>query len=199
MSDRQKLRFCTSADGVKLAYATVGSGPPLVKAANWLSHLEYDWHSMIWRHWIEALSRDHTYVRYDTRGCGLSDREPPDISLEGWVHDLEAVVDAAGLERFPVLGLSQGASIAIAYAHRHPERVSHLVLYGGFGRGRLKRGGGPEQIEQTLLYYKLTELGWGTDHAAFREVFASEFVPDGSHELVEAFDELQRMSSSGAQ
>jgi pimeloyl-ACP methyl ester carboxylesterase/DNA-binding CsgD family transcriptional regulator len=198
MRDRQNLRFCISSDGVRLAYATVGSGPPLVKAANWLTHLEYDWQSPIWRHWVEGLSRRRTYIRYDTRGCGLSDREPAEISLEGWVHDLEAVVDAAGLERFPLLGVSQGGAIAVAYANRHPERVSHLVLYGTFARGRMKRGGGQAQTEEALLYYKLTEFGWGTDHAAFRAVFANEFLPDGAQEMICAFDELQRISSSGS-
>ena len=198
MTERQHLRFCTSSDGVALAYAAVGQGPPLVKTANWLTHLEYDWESPIWRPWIEALSRRRTYVRYDTRGCGLADREPADVSLEGWVRDLEAVVDAAGLERFPLLGISQGGPIAIAYAARHPERVSHLVFYGSFLRGRLKRGGGPEKIEQALLYYKLTEHGWGSDNPSFRAVFANDFLPGGSQEMLRAFDELQRVSSSGA-
>ena len=128
MRDRQHLRFCTSSDGTRLAYASVGSGPPLVKAANWLSHLEYEWSSPIWRHWIEGLSRHRTYIRYDERGCGLSDREPAEMSFESWVRDLEAVVDACGLERFPLLGLSQGAAIALEYTARHPERVSHLIL-----------------------------------------------------------------------
>jgi pimeloyl-ACP methyl ester carboxylesterase/DNA-binding CsgD family transcriptional regulator len=137
-------------------------------------------------------------VRYDTRGCGLSDRNPGEISFEAWVHDLEAVVDALKLERFPLLGISQGAAIAVAYATRHPERVSQLVLYGGFGRGRLKRGGGQTAIDETLLLYKLFELGWGTDNRAFRQVFATQFLPGGSSELIDAFDELQRQSSSGA-
>jgi pimeloyl-ACP methyl ester carboxylesterase/DNA-binding CsgD family transcriptional regulator len=198
MRDRQNLRFCNSSDGVRLAYATSGSGPPLVKAANWLSHLEFDWRSPIWRHWIEALSRRHTYVRYDTRGCGLSDRDPGEISFEAWVHDLEAVVDALKLERFPLLGISQGAAIAVAYAIRHPGRVSQLVLYGGFARGRLKRGGGQAAIDETLLLYKLFELGWGTDNRAFRQVFATQFLPGGSSDLIDAFDELQRQSSSGS-
>jgi pimeloyl-ACP methyl ester carboxylesterase/DNA-binding CsgD family transcriptional regulator len=196
MRDRQHVRFCTSSDGVRLAYATVGSGPPLVKAPNWLSHLEYEWQSPIWRHWVEGLSRHHTYIRYDTRGCGLSDREPPEISFESWVRDLEAVVDAMKLERFPLLGISQGAAIAIAYATRHPERVNHLILYGAFARGRLKRGGGQEAIDEAMLMGKLIELGWGTRNRAFRQVFATQFLPDASPELIDAFDELQRESSS---
>jgi pimeloyl-ACP methyl ester carboxylesterase/DNA-binding CsgD family transcriptional regulator len=191
----QHVRFCTSSDGVRLAYATVGSGPPLVKAPNWLSHLEYEWQGPIWRHWIEGLSRHHTYIRYDARGCGLSDRDPPEISFESWVRDLEAVVDAMKLERFSLLGISQGGAIAIAYALRHPERVSHLVLYGADARGRLMRGRGQEGIDEAMLICKLIELGWGTPNRAFRQVFATQFLPDGSPELIEAFDELQRESS----
>jgi len=198
MRDRQKLRFCTSSDGVRLAYATVGSGPPLVKAANWLSHIEFDWGSPIWRHWIDRLSQRHTLVRYDTRGCGLSDRAPPEISFEAWVRDLEAVADATKLERFPLLGISQGGAIAVAYAVRHPERVSHLVLYGAFARGRLNRGKGQAGIDEMLLMGKLFELGWGTDNRAFRQVFANQFLPGGSPELIEAYDELQRQSATAS-
>jgi pimeloyl-ACP methyl ester carboxylesterase/DNA-binding CsgD family transcriptional regulator len=198
MVPRQKISFCASFDGVQLAYASVGSGPPLVKAANWLSHIEFDGLSPIWRHWIEGLSRRHTFVRYDTRGCGLSDRAPPEISFESWVRDLEAVVDAAKVERFPLLGISQGGAIAVAYAVRHPERVSHLVLYGAFARGRLNRGGGQAGIDETLLMSKLFELGWGTDNRSFRQVFANQFLPGGSLELLEAYDELQRQSATAA-
>jgi pimeloyl-ACP methyl ester carboxylesterase/DNA-binding CsgD family transcriptional regulator len=198
MIERQKLRFCTSSDGVRLAYATLGKGPPLVKSPNWLSHLEYEWKSPLWRHWLQGLSRRHTFIRYDARGCGLSDRDPPELSFESWVRDLEAVVDAMKLERFPLLGISGGGPIAIAYARRHPERVSQLVLYGSFARGRLKRGGGQEAIDEAMLMCKLIELGWGTHNRAFRQVFATQFLPDGSPELIDAFDELQRESSSAA-
>jgi pimeloyl-ACP methyl ester carboxylesterase/DNA-binding CsgD family transcriptional regulator len=196
MGDRQALRFCTSEDGTRLAYAAIGAGPPLVKSANWLSHLEFDLRTPIWRHWIEAFARRHTYVRYDTRGCGLSDRNPQEISFESWVADLEAVVDASGLDRFPLLGISQGGAIATAYAVRHPERVSHLVLYGAFARGRLNRGSGQTGIDEVLLMCKLFELGWGTDNRSFRQVFASQFLPQGTPEQIEAYDELQRQSAS---
>src|SRR5204862_1892168 len=131
--------------------------------------------------------------RYDARGCGLSDRNPAEISPEAWVKDLEAVVDAAKLERFALLGISQGGPIATTYAVRHPERVSHLVLYGAFPRGRLKRGA--LAVEEALLYYKLAELGWGTDNETFRRVFGASFLPDGSPEQFREFDELQRVSS----
>ncbi|HZT63589.1 MAG TPA: alpha/beta hydrolase, partial [Burkholderiales bacterium] len=133
----QQIRFCTSADGVRIAYAISGSGPPLVKVGTWMTHVELDWESSVWRPWLRELSSDHTFIRYDARGCGLSDREVADISLEAWVRDLEAVADAVGIARFPLLGLSQGGAIAITYAARHPERVSHLVLHGAFARGRL--------------------------------------------------------------
>lgn len=198
MPARQKLRFCTSSDGVQLAYATVGNGAPLVKTANWLTHLEFDRQSPIWRHWVDELARDFTYLRYDTRGCGLSDREPAEMSLEAWVRDLESVVDAAGLERFALLGISQGGAIATAYAVRHPERVSHLVLYGAFPRGRLKRESSADKVEEALLYCRIAEIGWGTGNPAFRQVFASQFLPDASLEMLRAFDELQRVSATGA-
>lgn len=195
---RPPVQFCASSDGVRLAYARLGQGTPLVKAANWLTHLEYDGRSAIWRHWLDELAARYTYLYYDTRGCGLSDRDPPEVSLESWVRDLEAVVDSAGLERFDLFGMSQGGAIAIAYAVRHPERVQRLVLYGAFARGRLRRDPTPAQIEEALLYCKLAEVGWGTEDASFRQVFASQFLPDGSPELVRDFTELQRVSCSPA-
>ena len=160
MGERQKVRFCTTSDGVRLAYATHGHGPPLVKAPNWLTHLEYEWKSPIWRHWLEGLSRHHTFIRYDARGCGLSDRNPRDLSLDGWVRDLETVVDALKLERFPLLGISGGGPTAIAYAIRHPQRVTRLVLYGSYVRGRAHRSSA--QAEEGAVMAKLIELGWGS-------------------------------------
>ena len=194
MALRQDIRFCTAADGVRLAYARVGDGPPLVKAPNWLTHIEVELHNPVWRHWIAALSERFSYVRYDARGCGLSDRNPPDLSLEGWVRDLEAVVDTLGLERFPLLGISGGGPIAILYATRHPERVSELILYGAYARGRAHRS--PEAIEEGRLMYKLMELGWGRRDPSFRHVFAKQFVADATPELVEAFDHLQCSGST---
>src|SRR6186713_1113280 len=121
------IRFCKAGDGAQIAMASLGRGPPLLRAAHWLSHVEHDARSPVWTHWLEALSRDHTYIRYDQRGCGLSDQASPAASFEAWVEDLEAVVEAQGLKRFPLFGMSQGGAIAIAYAARHPERVSHLI------------------------------------------------------------------------
>src|ERR1044072_4345899 len=170
MDAGQHIRFATACDGVRIAYATSGSGPPLVKAANWLSHIEFDWDSPVWRHWLRDLSARRTLIRYDERGCGLSDRDPRDLSLESWVSDLETVVEAAGVKRFPLLGVSQGAAVAIAYAARNPGRVTHLVLYGAYGRGRLVRDPSPRQVEESETMLKLIEIGWGRESDAFRQV-----------------------------
>ncbi|CAG0935836.1 serine/threonine-protein kinase PknK [Thermoflexales bacterium] len=192
----QSIRFCQSADGARLAYATIGAGLPLVKAANWLSHLEFDWHSPIWRHWLIGLAQQHTLIRYDERGCGLSDWNVDDLSFEAWVRDLEAVVDAAGVERFPLIGISQGGPIAIAYATRHPERVSQLILYGSYARGKLKRDLTAEQIAEVEMLLTLIRLGWGSENPAFRQVFTSMFIPDGTLEQYRWFNDLQRASAS---
>jgi DNA-binding winged helix-turn-helix (wHTH) protein/pimeloyl-ACP methyl ester carboxylesterase len=193
---RQEIRFCTAADGVRLAYALVGSGPPLVRAAHWITHLDYDWHSPVWHHWLVGLARHHTLVRYDERGCGLSDHDAEDLSLDAFVADLEAVVDDLGLDRFPLLGVSQGATVAIAYAARHPERVSHLVLYGGYVQGRWVRATSDEQRREAAVQIEMIRLGWGREDPAFRRFFTSTFIPDGSPELWEAFAELLRRTTS---
>ena len=193
---QQQIRFCTSTDGVRIAHATVGSGPPLVKAANWLSHLEFDSQSPVWRHWIRELSRHHTLVRYDERGCGLSDWGVEEFSLDAWVRDLEAVVDDLELERFPLLGISQGGPIAIAYAARHPERVSRLILYGSYARGRRHRNVSDREREEQEVLVRMIAVGWGKDHAAFRQVFTSLFIPDATPEQAHWFNELQRVSTT---
>jgi pimeloyl-ACP methyl ester carboxylesterase/DNA-binding winged helix-turn-helix (wHTH) protein len=194
----QEIRFCQSADGVQVAYACSGEGPPLVKAANWLSHLDYDWESPVWRHWLQELSRGHRLVRYDERGCGLSDWDVDHLSIDTKVADLEAVVDACGLERFALLGISGGGPASVAYAARHPERVSKLVLYGAFARGRMVRARTVEEKREAELMVDLAELGWGRDDPAFRHVFALQFMPEGSREQWAAFDELQRRTATPA-
>jgi pimeloyl-ACP methyl ester carboxylesterase len=181
---------------VRLAFAMSGSGPPLVKPANWLTHLEYDWESPVWRHWLRELSRDRTLVRYDERGCGLSDRDAADLSFDAWVADLETVVDAMGLERFPLIGISQGCAVAIAYAVRHPERVSRLVLYGGFARGVIAKAKTPEQLEEVTMVTRNIPLGWGQDNPAFRLFFAARFLPEGTPEQMRWFSDLQRITTS---
>ncbi|TMH34765.1 MAG: alpha/beta fold hydrolase [Betaproteobacteria bacterium] len=192
----QTIRFCTAHDGVRLAYATSGSGPPLVKAGNWMSHLEFDLRSPVWGHLVDMLSRDYTVVRYDQRGTGLSDWDVDDISFEAWVRDLETVVDAAGVDRFPLLGISQGAAVSVAYTIRHPERVTHLILHGGYARGRCKRSSDPANLEEAETMAKLAELGWGKNDAAFRQFFTTQFIPGGTSEQHRWFNELERVSTS---
>src|SRR5262245_35856245 len=194
-STRQELRYCTTADGVRLAYASSGSGPPLVKASNWLTHLDFEWDSPIWRHWWTALSQHRRVIRYDERGNGLSQRDVTDVSFDTWVQDLETVVDAAQLDRFALLGISRGASIAIAYAVRHPERVSELVLYGGFAMG-LNHFGTPAELEARRALNSLIRLGWGLNNAAFCKVFTCRFIPRATPAHEAWFDELQRVSTS---
>jgi pimeloyl-ACP methyl ester carboxylesterase/DNA-binding CsgD family transcriptional regulator len=192
----QKISFCKARDGARIAMARLGHGSPLVRAAHWLSHVEYDPESPVWSAWLRELSRDHTYIRYDQRGCGLSDWSPPANSFESWVNDLEAVVDAQGLERFALLGMSQGGAIAISYAARHPEKVSHLVLLGAYGRGMLRREDSPQQREEAETLVRLIRLGWGRDNPAFRQVFTSLFIPAASREQQQWFNDLERISAS---
>ena len=176
--------------------ARLGNGPPLLRTAHWMSHVEHDPRNPVWTHWLEALSRDHVFIRYDQRGCGLSDRSPPAMSFEAWVEDLEAVVEASGLKRFPLFGMSQGGAIAIAYAARHPEKVSRLVLFGAYGKGVLRREVTAEQREEAETLVKLIRLGWGRDNPAFRQVFTSQFIPDGTREQHQWFNDLERISAS---
>lgn len=196
MRPEQRIRFCTASDGVRLAYATAGEGPPLVKAANYLTHLEHDWRSPVWEHWLDALSRHHTLVRYDERGCGLSDWDVDEFSVEAWVRDLETVVAAAKLERFALLGISQGASVSVAYAVRHPDKVSHLVLYGGYARGRLRRGVSPEQRVEAETMVNVIRVGWGQENPAFRQLFSTQLMPEGSPEQIRWLNELARVSAT---
>ena len=191
-SPKPQIRFCTTADGVNIAYAVSGSGTPFIKTPNWLNHLELDVTSRVWRAWIERVGEGHRLLRYDARGCGLSDHVEVPVSFATNRLDLEAVVQAAGLTQFVLYGASQGAAIAIEYAARHPERVSHLVLYGAYLRGALRRDATPHEIEEARTLLKIVELGWGRENSAFRQVFANQFIPGGTMEQLRAFDELQR-------
>jgi pimeloyl-ACP methyl ester carboxylesterase len=194
---KQDIRFCTASDGVRIAYALAGSGTPLVKTANWLNHLEFDWESPIWRPFLEPLARRHLLVRYDARGNGLSDWDVPDMSLDAFVHDLETVVDEAGLDRFSLFGVSQGCAVSIAYAVRHKERVEKLVLFNGYAQGWRARAE-PEEIARREAMSRLIETGWGQDNPAFRQMFTSLFLPGGSQEQMRWFNDLQRISASPA-
>ena len=190
----QQIRFCTAPDGVRLAYAVSGRGPPIVRVATWLTHLDLDRDSPVWRHWLDELEDGHALVRYDERGCGLSDRQVGDLSVNAWVADLEAVVDAAGLDRFALLGISQAAAIAVVYAVRHPERVTHLVLYGGYARGRKLRGPEARREEDALL--SVIRARWAEPDPTFRHLFSMLFLPEGTDEQMAWYDELQRRSTS---
>ena len=193
---RQHIAFSRAADGVRLAYAVAGEGPPLVRAANWMTHLGYDIESPVWRHWVRDLADGHTFIRYDERGCGLSDWEAGEFTFDDWVGDLESVVEALGLQRFPLLGVSQGGAVAVAYAARHPDRVSHLVLCSAYARGRAVRAVSDDEKRAAALDLDLARVGWGRDDPAFRQVFAAQFLPDGTRADWAAFDELQRRTTS---
>ena len=192
----QEIQFCSTGDGVQLAYSRVGSGPPLVKTGNWMTHLEFDFESPIWRHLYHALSRDHTLIRYDARGNGLSDRDVENVSFETFVSDLETVVDAADLERFALFGISQGCAVSVAYAVRHPERVTRLILLGGFVLGRAKRTRPDAEKEQEAAMLTLMRLGWGQETPAFRQIFTSRFIPGATKEQADWFNELEQISTS---
>jgi pimeloyl-ACP methyl ester carboxylesterase len=192
---RQDIRFCTASDGIRIAYSTVGNGRPLVKAANFLNHLEYEWESRVWQHWIHEISRHHVFVRYDERGCGLSDWQVEDLSFDAWLRDLETVANALGPGQFDLLGISQGGAVAAAYAARHPERVSHLILFSAFECGWQVRGN-TRAIEEWAALVALLRLGWGRSNPVFRQIFTSRFIPDAGSEQMEWFDDLQRVSAS---
>jgi pimeloyl-ACP methyl ester carboxylesterase/DNA-binding CsgD family transcriptional regulator len=188
----QRIRYVRTEDGVQLAWADAGTGPVMIKAANWLTHLEYEWESPVWRHWIRFFSDNFRYIRYDERGCGMTDRNVGDLSLERWVEDMEDVVAAAELrEPFSMLGISQGGAICVAYAVKHPERVSQLVLYGGYARGPFRRGD-PNNASFYQAMIDLVRLEWGSDNPTFRQVFTSRFIPDGTEEQLDWYNDLCR-------
>jgi pimeloyl-ACP methyl ester carboxylesterase len=192
----QKIHFCMTPDSIQLAYSQIGSGPPLVKTGNWMTHLEFDFDSPFLGQFYREVSQERTVVRYDVRGNGLSDREVEDVSFEGYLCDLETVVDAAKLDRFALLAFSQGCALAIAYAVRHPERVTHMILIGGYPVGGARRARTPAEKEQWEATLTLVRVGWGQENPAFRQLFTTQFVPDATKEHADWFNELQRMSIS---
>lgn len=194
---RQRIHFCTAPDGVRIAYATVGAGRPLVKVANWLNHLELDWDSPIWAPLFRDLARDHCFIRYDERGNGLSDWEIADLSFDAFVRDLETVVDATEPGRFPLLGISQGCAVAIEYAVRHPERVSHLVLWGGYAAGWRVEGDAELRAEREA-HITLVRQGWGRVDPIYRQIFSATFMPGATHEEHDWFNDFQRQTVSAA-
>jgi pimeloyl-ACP methyl ester carboxylesterase/DNA-binding CsgD family transcriptional regulator len=192
-----EVRFATSRDGVRIAWSQHGQGPPLVRVGTWLTHLQRDWESVVWRPWLEELGSRFAFVRYDDRGCGLSDRNVSRLGLEVWIEDLEAVVDAAGFPRVALLGISQGAAIAVAYAARHRDRVSHLVCLGGYARGGAVGDRSSEQVDEDRALETLARVGWGRADPSFRRLFTGELIPGGSDAQMREIDELQRESTSG--
>ena len=192
----QQIRFCLAGDGTRIAYATIGEGPPLLKAANWMTHLDLEWQSPVWSHWLTGLTQRWSLTRYDERGCGLSEWDVPEFSFDDWVGDLETVADAAGLDRFPVLGISQGGAVAIEYAVRHPDRVSCLILSGAYARGRLRRATTDDERAAAALDIELARLGWAHQDPSFVQVFASQFLPDGSPQDWADFTDFQRRTTS---
>lgn len=192
---RQKVQFCTARDGVRIAYASVGQGQPIIKAANWLSHLEHDWDAPIWSPLFRDLALDHHFIRYDERGNGLSDWDVKDISFEAFVSDLETVVEANQLEKFALLGISQGAGVSIEYAVRHPERVSHLILFGGYAAG-WRVGATEAVVKEREAIMTLTASGWGQGNPAYRQIFSSTFMPSASPDELNWFNEFQRLTTS---
>ena len=190
---QQRIRFLRASDGAQLAWAEAGEGPLLVKASNWMSQLEYEWESPVWRHWMHFFSDHFRFVRYDERGCGLSDREPPSISVERWAADLEEVCEVVREPEKPfiLLGISQGALACIQYAVRYPERVSRMILYGGYARGYLRRGK-PDAAREYRAIVEAIRVGWGKDNPSFRQLFTSRFIPEGTPEQLAWFNELCR-------
>jgi len=188
----QRIRYVRTTDGVQLAWADAGTGPVMIKAANWLTHLEYEWESPVWRHWIRFFSDQFRFIRYDERGCGMTDRNTGNLSLERWVADVEDIVAAADMrEPFSLLGISQGASICVAYAVKHPERVSKLILYGGYARGPFQRDD-PERASFYRAMIDLVRLEWGSDNPTFRQVFTSRFIPGGTEEQLDWYNDICR-------
>lgn len=191
---RPEVSFAASSGGTRIAWSRHGHGPPLVRVGTWLTHLEHDWSSPVWSHWLTDLGERFTFIRYDDRGSGLSDRAPADISLGAWLADLEAVVDAARLDSFALLGMSQGGAVAVAYARAHPERVTNLVLWGAYGRGALVRDPTTDELEETDLRWRMIKVGWGRADPVFRRVFTSSYIPGATETQMRWFDELQRQS-----
>ena len=194
---RQHVRYVTATDGTRLAWAEAGAGPVVVKAANWLTHLEYEWESPVWKHWLQFFSAHFRFVRYDERGCGMSDWQGGALSLDQWAADLESVIDAARPdEPVTLLGISQGAAACVRYAVAHSERVARMILYGGYSRGALLRGS-PASRQAHRAMIDLTRVAWGQENPTFRQVFTSRFIPGGTHEQLQWFNDLCLKTATG--
>jgi len=193
--ERQKVRFTTSADGTQIAYAMTGEGPPLMRAGHWLTHLELDWQSPVWRPTLDAIGAGHTLVRYDQRGTGLSDRDVTRLNVEAFAEDMKAVADACGLEKFPIVASSQGVPIAVHFAANNPERVSKMVFWGGYSQGWAKRDGGAN-AKVPDPFGLLIQNGWGEPQSAFMQAFTSLFFPGANREQIQQMVAMQAASAS---
>jgi pimeloyl-ACP methyl ester carboxylesterase len=191
----QQVRYCTARDGTRLAFATTGEGPPLVKTANWLNHIEHDWDSPLWRHWIRTFSSRHQLIRYDERGNGLSDWDTPELSLDAFVDDLQSVADCLDLDKFDLIAISQGAAVAIAFAVRNPERLRRLVICNGYAAGWAVRAE-PDELARREAMMTLTRIGWGAGNPNYRQVFTGIYIPGATHAQMDWFNEMQRRSAS---
>jgi len=191
----QQIRYCQARDGTRLAYSVTGSGPPLVKTANWLNHIQHDWDSPLWRHWIDQFTRGRSLIRYDERGNGLSDWDTPDLSFEAFVDDLECVADCLELEQFDLLAISQGAAVAVAFAVRHPHRVRRLIICNGYAAGWAVRAD-PAEVTRREAMLTLTQVGWGADNPAYRQLFTNHYIPEATPKQMGWFNEMQRLSAS---
>jgi pimeloyl-ACP methyl ester carboxylesterase len=191
-----RVRFCKSFDGTRLAYSVSGSGPPVLLLPSWLTHLDYQWRSVAWRPWLQVLSDRFRLIRYDPRGCGLSDRDLADLSFDAWVQDVDAILDAVGVPKVSMIGICQGGAVAVEYAARRSERVDRLVLYGTYARGRDRRGNLPIEPEKARLMLEMLEVGWADEDAAFMRSFATQFQPDGTLEHLLSWCELQRQATT---
>jgi pimeloyl-ACP methyl ester carboxylesterase/DNA-binding CsgD family transcriptional regulator len=194
---RQHIRYVKASDGTRLAWAESGEGPIVVKAANWLTHLEHEWESPIWKHWLQFFSAHFRFVRYDERGCGMSEWNGDELTVERWASDLESVIDAARPEGpVSLLGISQGGAACIAYAVRHPERVAKMILYGGYAHGAFMRKT-PEHEAAYRAVIHLTRVAWGSDNPTYRQLFSSRFVPGASPEQLQWFNDLCLKTTTG--
>lgn len=193
-----QVRFCKSFDGTRLAFTVSGRGPPVLLLPSWLSNLDYQWRSTAWRPWLDALSDHYTLIRYDPRGCGLSDRDISDLTYDSWVRDVDAVLDAAGMGNVSLVGICQGGAIAISYAALNPGRINRLVLYGTYARGRDRRGNVPLEPEKAKVMLEMLELGWADEDSAFMRAFATQFQPDGAIEHLRSWCELQRQATTAS-
>jgi pimeloyl-ACP methyl ester carboxylesterase/DNA-binding CsgD family transcriptional regulator len=192
----QDITFKTSSDGTRIAVASCGAGPVVLRAAHWMSHVDYDLQSPVWRPWVEKMASSFCYIRYDARGCGLSDRFVADLSLDAWQNDLDTVAASIAGPPFVLFAMSQGGGLAIRYAHEHPDRVSHLVLLNAYSQGARARAKTQEELLEADTLVNFIRVGWGRENPAFSQFFTHLFMPDGTAEQHRWWGDLERETTS---